>query len=120
MAEKFFIKPETFIKDLPGIENVRQEFVEALDRHFYEWVELHLPFYHEMKRKGADVFECANIGKMGEDSAERYEHDGHFYWFKYTPLYKNILALDGHNHYEELNWRRTFLAEISRISRINI
>ena len=108
MIESNFIKPVTFIKELPGIEKVRPEFVEALDRHFFEWVEMHLPFYEEMKRREADVFECTNIGKMGEDGAERYEQGGHHYWFNYTPLYKRTLALDGFNHYEELNWRSTF------------
>lgn len=103
-----FIRPDTFIKDLPGIEKVRPEIVDALEAHFYYWPTIFLPFHEEMGRKNADVFECANIGKMGEDGAERYENNGHYYWFKTTPRYKRTLALDGNNHYEELNWRMTF------------
>lgn len=108
MLEYKFVKPNTYIKDLPVIQNIDPQFVDNLDNHFFNYVEMHLPFYQEMKRRGADVFKCQNISKMGEDGAERYEYDGHNYWFMETPLWGITLALDGHNHYEDLQWKSIF------------
>lgn len=98
----------TFIKDLPGIERLDPEFVECLDGHYFEWLKLHLPFYYELKRKGADVFQCQNCTTMGKDWAECYEREGHHYRYSENTCFGNCLSLDGGAGYEELNWRSTF------------
>ena len=98
----------TFIKDLPGIEKLDPVFVNALDKHFFEYLEMHIPFYEEMKRKGADVFECQNCSTCGKDWAECYEKDGHYYRYSEDSCLKKCLSLNGGAGYEELNWRSLF------------
>ena len=99
---------KTFIKDLPGIEKLDPEFVNRHDKHFFAYVEMHLSFYEEMKRKGADVFECQNCTTMGKDWAECYEREGHFYHFDEKTCFGKCLSLDGGAGYEDLNWRSLF------------
>lgn len=105
---------KTFIKDLPGIEQLDPVFVEALDNHFFDYVEMHVPYFEEMKRKGADVFECQNCTTMGKDWAECYEKDGHFYRFDEKTCFGKCLSLDGGAGYEDLNWRSLFWTKFSQ------
>ena len=69
---------------------------------------MHVPFYEEMKRKNADVFECQNCSTFGKDWAECYEKDGHHYRYSENTCFKKCLSLDGSSRYEELNWRSLF------------
>lgn len=103
-----FIKPETFIKTLPGIQNLDSQFVDDLDNHFFNYVEMHLPFYKEMKRREADVFECQNCTTLGKDWAECYEKNGHHYRFDEKTCFGKCLSLDGGAGYEDLQWRSLF------------
>lgn len=101
-------KPNTFVKDLPGIEKVRPEYADALDSFLFEWTESMLPFYAEYKRREADVFECLNVSTCGKDWAECYEQNGIHYRFSITPLWGRTLSLDGGAGYIELNWSSCF------------
>lgn len=103
MSNKDFKKPETFVKDLTGIEKVRSEYAQALDSFLYEWAESMLPFYEEFKRRDANVFECLNISTFGKDHAECYERDSIHYRFSETPLWGRTLSLDGKSGYMELS-----------------
>lgn len=99
---------KTFIKDLPSIEKLDSVFVEALDNHFFDYVRMHVSYYEEMKRKGAEVFECQNRTTMGKDWAECYEIEGHLYRFDEKTCFGKCLSLDGGACYEDLNWRSLF------------
>ena len=102
------IMPKTFVKDLPGIEKIRPEYVDAFDSFLYEWTESMLPYYEEFKRKVADVFECLSATTFGEDWAECYEYKGQNYRFNDTPLWGRTLSLNGKFKNPELNWRNCF------------
>ncbi len=77
--------PMTFIKDIPGIEKLRPDYVEALDSFLFEWPTWMLPFYEEFKRMNADIFECLNVSTCGIDWAQCYENNGYHYRFDITP-----------------------------------
>lgn len=106
-------KINTFIKDLDGVEKVTPEYVEALDDFMFEWVESALPYYHEFKRRGADVFCFENVGTFGNEDAEFYELDGIHYRYKNSDMFGKTLSLnagviDKENFYTPLNLRECF------------
>lgn len=103
-----FKKPQTFVKDLPGIEKLKTEYVDALDSFLFEWPMSILPCYRELKHWHADVFECLNVSTFGMDSAERYECDGIHYRFRETPLWGRTLSLDSGAGYTELSYMYCF------------
>lgn len=101
-------KPNTFVKDLPNINSIRSEYVDALDSFLYEWAESMLPYYEEFKRQEADVFLCENATTCGKDWAECYVQNDIYYRLDETPLWGKTLSLDGGAGYTELNWRSCF------------
>lgn len=99
---------DTFVKDLPCKDDVRADYLEAMDSFLYEWTASMIPYYEEFKRREADVFECENVTTFGEDWAECYERDGIHFRYSESPLWGWILSLNGGAGHKELNWRRCF------------
>ena len=62
MKKSKVLKPVTYIKDipikyLPGANELIPGFIDLFDTFLVEWVESWLPYYKELKKRGADVFE---------------------------------------------------------------
>lgn len=98
-----------FIKDLEVAKKLTPDFVEAFEEFVPRWLDRFVPYHHEAREKGVELFEAVHYKQMGTQ-ADRYVKDGIGYYLCHDYSFGgNVLALDAdYEGSEEICWHECF------------